>query len=484
MPSDCYFGNLDETWNKPETPMPVDKDISIDNQNVYVTGGGFFNNPIENFTDFVVGNSSMKWTCTISNIGDIGFCNFVFNTPLDLSDKQWLNYNIKSKVKGYYIDEFIVHSADGNEIIIYKEILIYDDWDKHHIELPQSNKFNWQSVDAISLKIKSYNGAKIGDSILIDGFYFSKYVDDYWGESGDDDLFAEVYIGRACTDNIIEVGNYAEKIIKYMSTNPEDNYLKKVIMAAEDRWGPLGSSLETSGLGADELIDGSSNSGYFTTGIPSSLYEIKRLYMKYWGGIYIPWIFPEQILQMINNNFHIINHLGHSAYDYNMRIYSSDVDNLTNNKPCFIYSQGCDAGGFDNPEGYDCIAEHFTVKTQHGAFAGIWNSRVGLLPYRNSLTDGPSQRYHREFWDAVFGEEIVQLGRANQDSKEDNAWRIEDDGMRFIYYGLTFFGDPSLKIGGYDQNQSSNPETNPSNQPSSGQSTSTSTPGGSAPANI
>jgi hypothetical protein len=100
------------------------------------------------------------------------------------------------------------------------------------------------------------------------------------------------------------------------------------------------------------------------------------------------------------------------------------------------------AGGFDDPKGYDCIAEHFTVKTAHGAFAVIMNARYGWgTP---GSTNGPSQRYHRLFWDAVFGESTPEIGKANQDSKDDIAHLINRACMRWIYYQLNLFGDPTL----------------------------------------
>ena len=42
-------------------------------------------------------------------------------------------------------------------------------------------------------------------------------------------------------------------------------------------------------------------------------------------------------------------------------------------------------------------------------------------------TDGASQRFHRQFWDAVFGEYIAEIGKANHDSKEDNLNLINRD---------------------------------------------------------
>ncbi|MCD6474279.1 MAG: hypothetical protein J7K47_05185, partial [Thermoplasmata archaeon] len=151
----------------------------------------------------------------------------------------------------------------------------------------------------------------------------------------------------------------------------------------------------------------------------------------------------EWLIDKINNGTHIINHLGHASYGYTMKMVISDVYNLNNDEYFFAYSQGCMAGGFDNPYGYDSIAEEF-VKNEHGAFAVIMNARYGWGT--GYSTDGPSQRFNREFWDAVFDEGKKELGKANQDSKEDNLYRINEDCMRWCYYEINLFGDPALKI--------------------------------------
>jgi len=122
-----------------------------------------------------------------------------------------------------------------------------------------------------------------------------------------------------------------------------------------------------------------------------------------------------------------------------MKMVNNDVLSLTNNDPCFVYSQGCMAGGFDNG---DCIAEHFSVKTDNAAFAVIMNARYGWGVVGS--TNGASQRFHREFWDAIFGEEIPEIGKANQDSKEDIIPRIHYACMRWCFYQLNLFGDPTL----------------------------------------
>jgi hypothetical protein len=266
--------------------------------------------------------------------------------------------------------------------------------------------------------------------------------DDKWGEptdgegGGDVDLFADVYVGRACVGDTTEVNNFVTKTIKYLSRNPDDEYLSNACFVGEylgdhgiATWG---------GNYLDQLINGSSDDNYTTIGISASEYNIDKLYDRDYPGNYWP---SQEIVNRIEDGFHFINHLGHSNYDYNMRLVNYDVDLLTNDDLCFIYSQGCNAGGFDEE---DCIAEYFNVKNTYGAFAGIWNARYGF--FWSHSTDGDSQRFQREFWDAVFGENIPEIGKANHDSKEDNIPIIGRSMIRWCYYQTNLFGDPTLNI--------------------------------------
>ncbi|GAG49194.1 unnamed protein product, partial [marine sediment metagenome] len=192
--------------------------------------------------------------------------------------------------------------------------------------------------------------------------------------------------------------------------------------------------------------------GYTTNGVPSADYNIDKVYDRDWPGNY--WSF-EEIMNRIDDGVHFINHAGHASYGYDMKMVSEDVYDLSNTEYCFIYSQGCMAGGFDDPYGFDCIAEDFTVKTDTGAFAGIWNARYGW--FWSYSTDGDSQRFQREYWDAVFGEMIPQIGRANSDSKEDNLAIIGRSCIRWVYYETNLFGDPSLSF--YELEENDPPDT-------------------------
>jgi hypothetical protein len=285
----------------------------------------------------------------------------------------------------------------------------------------------------------------------LDGPYNSD-GDEYWGEPTDGengtdvDLIADVYVGRACADNTEEVDHFVQKTVEYLSLSPGDTYLSEATFAGE-YLGDYGIA-SYAGTTLNQLINGSSENGFTTVGIPASLYNIDRLYDELYPGFdpENPWGtgWPkEEIINRINNGVHLINHDGHAYYEYNMKMSNGDVNALTNDHNfCFIYSQGCMSGGFDNPEGGDCIAEYFTVKNTQGAFAGIWNARYGF--FWSYSTDGDSQRYHRQFWDAVFGENIREIGRANHDSKEDNLFMIQRSCMRWVYYETNLFGDPAV----------------------------------------
>ena len=266
--------------------------------------------------------------------------------------------------------------------------------------------------------------------------------DDKWGEptdgdgGADVDLIADVYVGRACVGSSAEVTYFVDKTISYLTIS-EDPYLSEAVFVGE-YLGNYGIA-SWGGNYCDQLINGSSDDGYTTTGIPADVYNVTKVYDRDWPGHNWP---KSVIMNLIDQGVYFINHLGHSSYNYNLKMGNDDVSSLTNEKYCFIYSQGCMAGGFDND---DCIAEYFTIKDTNGAFAGIWNARYGW--FWSYSTDGDSQRFHREYWDAVFGEGIPEISRANHDSKEDNLYIINRSCIRWVYYQTNLFGDPTLSFG-------------------------------------
>lgn len=291
----------------------------------------------------------------------------------------------------------------------------------------------------------AYSGPSDVYYACLDG-NFNYNQDNKWGERfdgrdingpfGDVDLYSEVYVGRACVDSQTEVNNFVSKTISYLNIDPNDDYLDNVTLAGERL---LFFDWNGNGWGKTYLEQ---------LPIPST-YNIYKLYDRDWQQNGWPEPNPPGsggwskglLIDSINNGVHIINHVGHSNYNSVMKLDVSDINALTNNKYSFVYSQGCFAGGFDND---DCIAEYLTVKTSHGAFAGIFNARLGFL--LRFTIEGPAQRYQREFWDAVFNEGVSIIGKAHQDAKEDNVGLINFFQMRYTYYQLNLFGDPTLDL--------------------------------------
>lgn len=271
--------------------------------------------------------------------------------------------------------------------------------------------------------------------------------DSRWGEptdgegGGDVDLMAEVFVGRAPVGTPAEAYTFAEKTIRYLNSNHA--YLSKSLLVGEELGHP-GIQQYGAYLLA-KLIDSSSSNGYRTIGIPSNLYSIDSLYDRDWPGHYWP---ASEIIARINAEQHFINHMGHSNATFNMKLTPADIGLLNNDNLALIYSQGCFAGSFDSAN--DCMAEQFTVKTSSGAFAALMNARYGWKEFFKHVntTDGPNQRFQREFWDAIFNpeEDMPELGRANQDSKEDNLYRINEGAMRWVYYQMNLFGDPTVRF--------------------------------------
>jgi len=271
----------------------------------------------------------------------------------------------------------------------------------------------------------------------------------YANLDGNNDLMPEIYIGRACAETNEEVSNFVDKTIAYIDSDINEYY--KALLVGEDL-GFSGVSKWGSNY-MDELIDGCDNH-YLTEGIPTNKYSLSTLYDRDWISRTWP---KREIKNEINNGLYIINHLGHANHDYNLKLRNNDIRGLTNTKYCFIYSQGCFAGAFDTEIMHkfgeeECCAESFTVQTNHGAFAGIWNTRYGIGAFEN--TDGPSQRFNREFWDAVYSESkdnpnMVRIGVANHDSKVDCIDKVGNDMYniyKLCYWEITLFGDPTLKI--------------------------------------
>lgn len=270
--------------------------------------------------------------------------------------------------------------------------------------------------------------------------------DNRWGEVGEYDIYSEVYIGRICADNASEIENATHKLYMYQN-EPVVEDIEKGLMIGEE----LNDNPQTwGGDYKDQIADGTSAHGFTTEGI-SENWTINYLYDRDGG-----WNRSDAFNEFNIVGINLMNHLGHSNTTYNMKMYNSHLttSNFTNDgitRGYVIgYSQGCYNGSFDNrltsPGNYteDCFAEKFqTLET--GEVACIANSRYGW--YSPGNTNSSSQYHDRQFFDALFGEDIYEIGAMNSDAQGDNASYMDDWGlMRWTVYEANLFGDPSMDI--------------------------------------
>lgn len=272
--------------------------------------------------------------------------------------------------------------------------------------------------------------------------------DAFWGEAMEADLMPELAVGRICYNDDAEIANQINKITLYQML-PVENEITTVSFIGEWLWdGPTWA-----GDYMDEMIGSSAANGYSTVGVPQS-WDISTLYDRTYG--YADAWGPAQVRPLLSEGANLVNHLGHSATTYNMRLSNNGVtattitNNGATNNFSIYFTQGCYAGSFDNrdtsPGNYtsDSITEKFT-SIPTAAAGMISHSRYGWGV--QGSTNGASQKFHRQYIDAIFGEDIHELGYTLVDSKIDNIPYITNNPvMYWVSYETNLFGCPAMSI--------------------------------------
>lgn len=299
----------------------------------------------------------------------------------------------------------------------------------------------------------SANEAESDYDIPADCYYsnldnsFDSDNDGVWGEQMDADLMPELAIGRICYNDANELDNIINKLHKF-TEEPIVDLVETSLMVGEWLWeGPTWG-----GDHMDELIGNTNLYGYQTDGFPEewtfpTMYDRTYGYEEAWSG--------SQLYPLMSAGPTYVNHLGHSNTNYNMRLTNNTVTtyNISNNGNngnfSVIFTQGCYAGSFDNRGtsvgnyGDDSITERFTgIETS--AAAMISHSRYGWGSAGS--TNGVSQKYHRQWADAIFTEEIVEIGETLNDCKIDNIPMMDNATMYWVYFETNLFGDPAMNL--------------------------------------
>lgn len=249
------------------------------------------------------------------------------------------------------------------------------------------------------------------------------------GENGQEvDLLGEVYVGRAPVDTVGEVNIFVQKTLQY-ETQAHPNRDDILIMAEY-----LGTQGGVVTQGWDMFVP-------LTNSFSS--FQITRLDD---APMTTPqWTYVDAI-DALNQTPHLMLFNGHGDPDSMMRMFTEDLDFLTNPFPFLAYSVGCDAGAFDNDQfGTDSIGEELVKRNSAGAFAAILNSRLGWYDPQEAWKW--SGEFQIKFFDHLLNQGQTRLGVANQLGKLDMVGQIETSGLmtyRYCYFEITLFGDPHV----------------------------------------
>lgn len=301
---------------------------------------------------------------------------------------------------------------------------------------------------SLNSKIKAYFGngwVDLEESIPSDFYYaaldgsFDGNKNGKWGETTDGtsgadvDFLPEVITGRVTLRSVDDLKNFVSKTLHVNKTAaPSDALLMGEVLFPEKKL--------TGGDYMDQLLGKVTEHGYTTEGYGTS-WKIGRLYDSSSGE----WTGAQALKEISTKTYSMVNHLGHSNANSNMRLSSSfGFPKFENTFPFFYYTQGCFAG---------TLSGSFVTKLVNytkGAVAAVGNSTYGLAPEdpqpETTKTPGASHMLHRKFVHAVFTGGVKSLGEANEYSKKEYLGLKMAQEIRWVTFGAHYFGDPSLML--------------------------------------
>ncbi len=357
----------------------------------------------------------------------------------------YLSRGVRSKI---FTKEYIVQNVSGQDVPEKIRNFIIQEYQESDIE------YVLLGGDVENIPYRGFycyveSGSGYSDYGIPADLYYSALDgnwndngDSKWGEPDEDDLLPELAVARFPFSNIDELNNLIHKSISYQNS-PVLGEFQKPFLAGEN----LYSNPDTWGKDyLDLLIGEHSDNGYTTSGFPATYnYETMYEYDASWSG--------SDLINKINEGKQFVHHVGHANSTYVAHLSNGDITdanffgaNGIDHNYTIMQSHGCDCGSFD---ANDCILERM-VNIQNFAVAVIGNSRYGW--FNEGQTEGPSQHLHREMVDAMFNDQIAQIGKAFVESKIQTAPWVEAPGqweegaLRWNFYDINILGDPAMSI--------------------------------------
>jgi len=260
------------------------------------------------------------------------------------------------------------------------------------------------------------------DQIIITDKYYS-CLDGDWNFDGDTllgemedsiDIFPDVFLGRVPALNSQQVANFISKVAGFR------NLLSDTFLG-------VASYL-------DPNTDGGFNIDNMIKLIPI-ISSVKKLYES------LNNLSSLTFINALNKSPMFVSHDGHGTY-YAIQTgtnytFTTDLDNLTNVSPIFMYSLSCLSAAYDA----DCIAEHFLRSTGGGYYLG--NSRYGwYTPYFSGF--GTGDLYNLYFYSNIFNETKNPVDALNRVFNTFSYEISEVNDWRWQFFTLSYFGDPMV----------------------------------------
>ncbi|MEO0077750.1 MAG: C25 family cysteine peptidase, partial [candidate division WOR-3 bacterium] len=251
-----------------------------------------------------------------------------------------------------------------------------------------------------------------------------------FGEPEDSiDLYADLKVGRAPVDRLVEARAFVNKVIGY-ERGQVAGYQNKALFFAEVLWQ---DPYTDQGVHKNKLEQQSFRTGYNITKLYQSLGNESRA----------------SVMNAIRQNQNFLNHDGHGWIDVMScgsgpanYLRTADADTITNSGHGVLFSIGCWTTAFD----FTSIGEAFVTNPNGGTIATIGNSSYGWGSPGNPGF-GYSDKFDNRFWHAVTSEGLSRLGDALARAKEFYAPFSHDRNVyRWHQYQLNLMGDPELAV--------------------------------------
>ncbi len=297
------------------------------------------------------------------------------------------------------------------------------------------------------------------------------------------DLYPDVCVGRLLCRSNQEVAIIVNKIITYETNTYDATWFKKIILCGGD-FAELGVREALFPIQLGEIGHITWEGEYVSNKIAEILdsFQAQKLYASNFLRFHKKGLSIENINSYINEGAGFITFYGHGTptiglytnfplmkgifLPYPSGFYTStDVENLQNGYklPIAVFL-GCNCGNFsiiDNP-----IAWEFVQHDSGGSIASIANTRGTAGLYSSLCTETLTPYLMLEFF-RIYEDESDILGEIWSDSikhylDNERGWSLGDRFSEFNWHHSQanylaiqewiLLGDPSLKIGGYDEN--------------------------------